>query len=155
VTIIGIDPGYAILGWSVIDNNLLLIDYGTINTCPDLSFDDRLLSIHNELLKIISRYRPNSAAIEKIYFSKNVKTALDVAKAIGVIRLTLTLSGLNIEEYTPVQVKQAITGFGKASKEQMQVMIKKIFKLKDIPRPDDAADALAIAACHSFSNCRK
>jgi crossover junction endodeoxyribonuclease RuvC len=155
VTIIGIDPGYAILGWSVIDNNLLLIDYGTINTGPDLAFDDRLLEIHKELLKIISRYRPNSAAIEKIYFSKNAKTALDVAKAIGVIRLTLTLSGLKIEEYTPVQVKQAITGFGKASKEQMQVMIKKIFKLKDIPRPDDAADALAIAACHSFRAGRK
>jgi len=150
VRILGIDPGYGILGWSVIEKNLKIIDFGTIETSSSEKIDDRLLFIHEKLKQILVEYSPDTVAIEKLFFSKNTTTALNVAKAIGVVVLTIRIHGLDYAEYTPLQVKQAITGYGRASKEQMQVMIKKIFSLKEIPKPDDAADALAIAACHSF-----
>lgn len=152
--ILGIDPGYGILGWSVIESDLTLIDYGTIETPAKLRFDDRLLQIHLGLKKIIAEYSPRCVSIEKLYFQKNSKTALDVSKALGAIMLTIRLHDLAYHEYTPLQVKQAITGYGRASKEQMQAMVTKIFKLKEIPHPDDAADALAVAACHSFNTSR-
>jgi len=150
VIILGIDPGYAILGWSVIDSGLRLIDYGAIETSPGKKIDQRIYEIHLGLEDIISRYRPDCVAIEKLYFQKNTKTAMDVARTIGAVLLTIRLAGLDYSEYTPTQVKQAITGFGRATKDQMQVMIKTIFGIKEVPRPDDAADAVAIAACHSF-----
>ncbi len=149
--ILGIDPGYGILGWSVIDKSLKLIDFGTIETPASDLLADRLFFIHQQLEQIIHTYKPDCASIEKLFFQKNTKTAIDVAKALGVIVLTLKKFDLPFSEYTPNQVKQALTGFGRASKEQMQQMVKTIFNLKEIPEPDDAADALAIAACHSFS----
>ena len=149
--ILGIDPGFGILGWSIIDKSLHCIDYGIIETSSNDSIENRLFEIHIKLEELICNYKPDCVSVEKLFFQKNVKTAIDVAKALGVILLTIKKYELPYHEYTPSQVKQALTGFGRASKEQMQHMIKTIFNLKDIPKPDDAADALAIAACHSFS----
>ncbi len=149
--ILGIDPGYATLGWAVIADNLKIIDFGLIETNREQEIDERLFIIHCEINKIVEYYKPDCLAIEKLFFAKNTKTAIDVAKSIGVILLTARLNELNYNEYTPLQVKNAITGYGKASKDQMQNIIKKIYNLKEIPRPDDVADALAIAACHLLS----
>jgi crossover junction endodeoxyribonuclease RuvC len=148
VRILGIDPGYATLGWAIIDGNLKIVDYGLVETNNNSRIDERLFIIHNEINKIIANYSPQCVAIEKLFFAKNTKTAIDVAKCIGVVLLTAKLNNLNYDEYSPSQVKNAITGYGRASKDQIQNIIMKIFKLKEIPRPDDAADALAIAACH-------
>jgi crossover junction endodeoxyribonuclease RuvC len=151
VRILSIDPGYATLGWAIIEGSLKIVDYGSIRTKSGLGIDERLFIIHDELNKIIDHYKPDCAAIEKLFFAKNTKTAVDVAKCIGVILLTTKLKGLGYDEYTPLQVKNAITGYGRAAKDQIQNMIMKIYKLNEIPRPDDAADALAIAACHYLS----
>jgi crossover junction endodeoxyribonuclease RuvC len=148
VRILSIDPGYATLGWAIIESGLKIVDYGSIQTKSGLEIDERFFLIHYELNKIIDCYKPDCAAIEKLFFAKNTKTAVDVAKCIGVILLTVKLKGLGYSEYTPLQVKNAITGYGRAAKGQIQNMIMKIYKLKEIPRPDDAADALAIGACH-------
>ncbi|MCP4131566.1 MAG: crossover junction endodeoxyribonuclease RuvC [bacterium] len=150
--ILGIDPGYGILGWSIIEKDFNLIDFGTIETKSSEEIAERLVDIHKQLSAIISLYSPSTVAIEKLFFAKNTKTAIDVAKTIGVILLTIKIAGLDYAEYTPSQVKQAMTGFGRASKEQMQVMIQRLFNIKEIPKPDDAADALAIAACHSCNS---
>lgn len=150
MTILGIDPGYGILGWSVITDRLEVLGYGVITTPATEAFDDRLFSIHRELASIIERYKPDCVSMEKLFFAKNTTTALNVAKAIGAVILTFKMANLSCYEYTPLQVKQALTGFGRATKEQMQFMITKVFKIKEIPKPDDAADALAIAACHAF-----
>jgi crossover junction endodeoxyribonuclease RuvC len=147
--ILGIDPGYGIVGWSVIGDDFTAIEFGTITTSGSLSVDERLVLIHREINEIISRHRPESAAMERLFFQRNTTTAIDVAKAIGVITLTLSLQQIPISHYTPTQVKQALTGYGKADKKQVQEMVMKLFKLSEIPQPDDAADALAIAACHS------
>lgn len=146
--ILSIDPGYATLGWAIIEGTLKIIDYGTVQTSSKLEIDERLFIIHNELNSIIASHNPDCLALEKLFFAKNTKTAIDVAKCIGVILLTAKINNLSCSEYTPLQVKTAITGYGRAAKEQMQNIIMKIFKLKELPRPDDAADALAIAACH-------
>jgi crossover junction endodeoxyribonuclease RuvC len=151
VKILGIDPGYAITGWSIIDSNQNIIDFGVITTEAGEKIEVRLYKIHNDLNSIISQYSPDIAAIEKLFFKQNSTTALDVSKAIGTIMLTLEIAGISFSEYSPTQVKQAVTGFGRASKIQMQTMIKTIFKIDKIPKPDDAADALAIALCHSCS----
>lgn len=150
--IIGIDPGYDIVGWSIIENELKVLDYGIIKTDPGKPFDERLLVIHNNLNSIIKEFSPDSAAIEKLFFQNNTTTAMKVANAIGVIILTLKMNGIDFCEYTPTQVKQAITGFGKADKAQMQFVMAKLLNLKKIEGPDDAADALAIATCHSMKN---
>ncbi len=149
--ILGIDPGFGTLGWAVVEHNLNVVDYGAIETSPKLPIDQRLLEIHEKINDIIDTYGPHCVALERLFFAKNTKTALDVAKSIGVVLLTTRLKGLSYNEYTPPQVKIALTGYGRASKDQMQKMVVKIFRLKEIPRPDDAADALAIAACHSFN----
>lgn len=146
--ILGIDPGYATLGWAIIDGSLKIVDYGLVETSNNIRIDERLFIIYNEINKIIANYSPQCVAIEKLFFAKNTKTAIDVAKCIGVVLLTAKLNNLDYDEYSPSQVKNAITGYGRASKDQIQNIIMKIFKLKEIPRPDDAADALAIAACH-------
>jgi len=151
VRILGIDPGYGILGWAVIESDLSILQYGTIETEKDKPIGDRLLDIHRGVEYIIQNFQPETAALEKLFFSKNTTTAMDVSRAIGVVILTLRLAGLTYHEYSPGQVKQAMTGYGKADKGQMQSMVKTLFSLKDIPKPDDAADALAIAACHSFT----
>lgn len=148
--ILGIDPGYGSLGWSVITHDLKLIDFGSIETASGGSIEDRLLLIHTRLVSIIHTHNPDWAAIERLFFNRNITTGIDVAKAIGAILLTLKLHGIEYTEYTPSQIKQSITGYGRAGKEQIQFMIMKIFKLDEMPRPDDAADAIAIALCHSL-----
>lgn len=149
--ILGIDPGFGTLGWAVVEKDLKVIDYGVIETYADAPLDERLLEIHEKIKEIIRTYSPKSVAIERLFFAKNTKTALDVSKCIGVILLTTRLAGLHYIEYTPLQIKTALTGYGRASKGQIQTMVVKIFRLKEVPRPDDVADALAIAACHSFN----
>ncbi len=148
--ILGIDPGYGILGWAVVEKNQKLIDYGIIKTDSHLSIDERLYEIHVRLIKILSLYKPEYAAIEKLFFVKNITSGIDVAKTIGAVILTLKLHNISYYEYTPSQIKQAITGYGRAGKDQMKTMIKSIFNLSEVPTPDDAADAIAIALCHSL-----
>jgi crossover junction endodeoxyribonuclease RuvC len=150
VRVLGIDPGYGILGWSAIDDRLKIHGYGVITTPAGESLDLRLLNIHNALHEIIREFSPDVVAVEKLFFNKNTKTVINVAMAIGVIMLTVRLSGAELAEYTPTQVKQAITGYGRATKQQVQVMIKKIFNIRELPKPDDAADALAIALSHAL-----
>jgi crossover junction endodeoxyribonuclease RuvC len=150
VRILGIDPGYGIMGWSVIEKNQKLIDYGIIKTDSGQNIDERLFEIHVRLTEIISLHKPECAAIEKLFFVKNITTGIDVAKTIGAVILTLKIQNISYNEYTPSQVKQAVTGYGRAGKEQMKFMVKSIFKLSELPSPDDAADALAIALCHSL-----
>ncbi len=152
--ILGIDPGYNILGWSVIEKNQTIIDFGIIETSPDKRIDERLMEIHIGLGSIIARLKPECAAIEKLFFTKNIKTGMDVAKAIGAVILTLKLNDIGYFEYTPSQVKQAVTGYGRADKAQMKSMIKSIFKMEAQPSSDDAADALAVALCHSLYGSR-
>jgi crossover junction endodeoxyribonuclease RuvC len=151
VRVLGIDPGFGILGWAVIDERLTAVDYGVIETSSDSGLDERLLQIHTGLLKIIDHHHPEHAALERLFHARNTTTSLDVAKAIGVVLLALRMRGLDYAEYAPSQVKRSLTGYGKAGKEQMQEMVVRIFNLEAIPRPDDAADALAIAACHAMA----
>jgi crossover junction endodeoxyribonuclease RuvC len=150
VRILGIDPGYGILGWAVVEKNQSLIGYGIITTDSSATIDERLFEIHGRLIEIISLHKPTCAAIEKLFFVKNITTGIDVAKTIGAIILTLRLNNIRYYEYAPSQIKQAVTGYGRAGKEQMKMMIKSIFKLSELPTPDDAADAIAIALCHSL-----
>jgi len=151
VRVLGIDPGFGILGWAVIDEKLRAIEYGVIETPSTAGLDERLLQIHAGLLAIIDRHRPDHAALERLFHARNTTTSLDVAKGIGVILLTLRMRGIDYAEYAPSQIKRSITGYGKANKEQMQGMVVRIFNLAAIPRPDDAADALAVAACHAMA----
>lgn len=148
--ILGIDPGYGIIGWSVITTSLKIIDYGIIETAPDITLPKRLLKIHHGITAIIEEYRPDQMVMEKLFFKNNKTTASDVTKAIGVMTLAAGRHDLEIYEYTPTQVKQSITGYGQAPKKQIQLMIMKIFNIREIPKPDDAADALAVALCHSL-----
>jgi len=151
VRILGIDPGYSIIGWAVIESNLELVSFGTVQPPSYLALNDKLVAIHDEIKELIQRYTPDCAAIEKIYFSRNTKTAMDVAKCIGVISLTIKMANIEIQEYNPTQIKHTITGYGKADKNQIQKMITKIYNINTIPEPDDAADAIAIATCHSLN----
>jgi len=156
ITILGIDPGFAIVGYGVIEKdlrgNLKPIDYGVITTHAKLSFASRISQIHNELKGLIEKYKPNIMAVEELFFYKNVKTAIEVGQARGVIILTGIQAGLSIKEFTPLQIKQAVASYGRAEKRQVQQMVKTLLNLKEIPRPDDAADALAVAICSANSN---
>lgn len=149
--ILGIDPGYSTIGWAVIENDLRIVSFGTLETSSGIKIEERLLKVHNALNDILVRFQPDCAAIETLFFSRNTKTAIDVAKCIGVIMLTIRAAGIELCEYNPSQIKQAITGYGKADKSQIQHMIMKIYRIDNIPEPDDAADALAIATCHSLN----
>ena len=152
--ILGIDPGIAIVGYSIIQcngNNLKPIDYGCIRTSSKLPSPERLKIIYDDLIEIIDKYNPKELAIEELFFNKNVKTALDVGHARGVQVLAAINRNLDIYEYTPLQIKQAVTGYGRADKNQVQQMVKMLLNLKEIPKPDDAADALAVAICHGSS----
>ncbi len=152
--ILGIDPGLAIVGYSIIEcigNRFKPIEYGCITTDADMLFPHRLQIIYDELLGIIDRYNPEDLAIEELFFNKNVKTAIKVGQARGVEVLAAINKGLEIYEYTPLQIKQAIVGYGRAEKHQVQEMVKMFLNLDEIPRPDDAADALAVAICHGNS----
>jgi len=149
--ILGIDPGTATTGWAIIEERkgfLFPIAYGHISTPKTKDESLRLLEISEDLKKIISKYKPAEAAIEKIFFFKNKKTIIQVGQSRGAIALTLEEKNVKVFGYTPLQVKQAMTGYGKAEKKQVQVMAQKILKLKSLPKPDDVADAMAIAICH-------
>lgn len=149
--ILGIDPGTAIVGYSILDyknNKIELIDYGCIYTDKDLDMALRLEQIYLKLESIINLYKPDQMAIEELFFFKNQKTIISVAQARGVIVLKAQMSGIEIFNYTPLQVKTGITGYGRASKKQVQEMTKVILKLREIPKPDDAADAIAIGINH-------
>ena len=150
--ILGIDPGYDIVGWSILGNNFKVYDYGVIKTSPSDEFDDRLLQIYKSLNELLDEFKPDCAAIERIFFHKNSKTAIPVAKAVGVIILTLKLRSIPYSEYSPIEVKYSITGYGRASKDQISYMMKRILNLKTIEYPDDAADAMSIAVCHQLKN---
>jgi len=149
--ILGIDPGYAILGWGVVDmkgNNFKVVDYGSVTTDSKMDMPDRLKVLYNSLMDIIMRYEPEVASIEELFFNTNAKTAILVGQARGVAVLACANSGLEIDEYTPLQIKQALVGYGRAEKKQVQLMVKTILHLREVPKPDDTADALAAAICH-------
>lgn len=149
--ILGIDPGYAIVGFGVIDYagaNFKPVNYGAIITEAHMPFTGRLCMIDSDMHEILETYQPDCMAIEKLYFTSNQKTAIDVAQARGILILNASKKNIPVYEYTPLQVKMAVVGYGKAEKKQVMEMTKNILKLNHIPKPDDAADALAIAICH-------
>lgn len=146
--ILGIDPGFGRLGYGVIeqkDGDWIALDYGCIETSPKKTFVERILQIHNELKEIIIKYQPTRAGVEELFFYKNVTTAVQVGQARGVVLLTLCQAGIPIDEFTPLEVKQALTGYGRAEKGQIQTMVTMLLKLKTKKIQDDAADALAVA----------
>ncbi len=151
--ILGVDPGTAATGWGIIEKSkiksqkLKVIDYGCIKTTPNLPTAERLNKLHQELAKIIKKYKPAIVAVEDIFFFKNLKTAIKVSQARGVILLTIAKAKIPVAEYTPLQIKQAVACYGRAEKSQVQKMVRTLLNLKEIPKPDDAADALAVAIC--------
>lgn len=150
--ILGIDPGFATVGWAVIDSdrgNLYPVAFGAITTPAHTNFESRLSMIKKDLETVIDKYSPTEMAIEELFFNTNITTGIAVAEARGVILCTAYEMGLKISEYTPLQVKQAVVGYGKAEKRQVIAMVTSILKLKSPPKPDDTADAVAIAICHS------
>ena len=155
MVILGIDPGYAIVGWGVIEYNgskFRTLGYGSIQTPAGMPIVDRLELIYKGMQEIIERYKPDQMAVEELFFNTNSKTAIVVAEARGIIILSAKLAGVDIGEYTPLQVKQAVVGYGNATKHQVQDMTKRLLKLSAMPKPDDAADAIAIALCHARSS---
>jgi crossover junction endodeoxyribonuclease RuvC len=150
--ILGIDPGIAIVGFGFVDkrgSRLLPVQYGCIQTEANTDTAVRLRQIYDAIGKLIDTYRPDSVALEKLFFNRNVTTAFTVGQARGVLMLAAVQKGLAIDEYTPLQVKQAIVGYGKAEKRQVQEMVRMLLNLRETPKPDDAADALAVAICHA------
>ena len=154
VRILGVDPGYAIVGFGVVDYDgfsFSLVEYGAVLTEADTPFPQRLRAIRNDMEFIFGKFSPDVMAIEKLYFNTNHTTGIDVAQARGVTLLSAAERDVPIYEYTPLQVKSAVVGYGKAEKKQVMEMTRQILGLVNIPRPDDAADALAIAICHGHS----
>ena len=152
--IIGIDPGLAIVGWGIIESGggkIRPIAYGAITTPAHTDVEARLLMIQNDIEELINKYRPDEMAIEELFFNTNATTAIAVAEARGVIICTAHKLGVKISEYTPLQVKQAVVGYGKAEKRQVMAMVTTLLNLPKPPKPDDVADAVAIAICHSQS----
>lgn len=153
--IIGIDPGYAIVGIGVVEyvgNKFRMLEYNAITTPAGMPTVERLKKIYTEMTMYIDKYKPNAVAIEELFFNSNQKTAINVAQARGVLLVAVANKNVPISEYTPLQVKQSVTGYGRADKKQIQSMVKMILGLNVIPKPDDAADALALAICHAHSN---
>ena len=156
MTILGIDPGLATLGYGVIEKNergeFKAVDYGVVLTPKDESLPVRLAMLEEGVKKVLEKYRPDEVAMEELFFSKNITTGIAVAHARGVALLTCVKACGKLYEYTPMQIKQALTGYGKADKHQIQSVVTSMLRLHSIPKPDDAADALAIALCHGFSS---
>lgn len=151
MVILGIDPGYAIVGFGALEfikNEFRVLGFGAITTTPDMPFEQRLKTINEDMEQIIELYRPDCLAIEKLFFNTNQKTVIDVAQARGVTILPAVKAGIPVYEYTPLQVKTAVTGFGRAQKKQVQEMIRRTLNLKEVPKPDDTADALGLAITH-------
>lgn len=152
MVVFGIDPGYAIVGWGAISfksNTYKALGFGSVETQAHTDFNERLEYIYDELYSILNRCRPDALAIERLYFQTNQKTAIKVAQARGVTLLAAQKLKIPIFEYTPLQVKTAVTGYGKAKKPQVMEMTRRLLKLDEVPKPDDTADALAIAICHT------
>ena len=152
--ILGIDPGYAIVGWGVIEysgSKFRTLGYGSIQTKAGMPIVDRLELIYRGMRELIEKYHPDEMAIEELFFTNNQKTGIVVAEARGIILLSARLAGVRIGEYTPLQVKQAVVGYGRAEKKQVITMVTTILGLQKPPKPDDTADALAIAVCHAHS----
>jgi crossover junction endodeoxyribonuclease RuvC len=152
--VVGIDPGTATTGYGVIEESagkLTLIAFGTVCTGAELPMPRRLLELHDRLTELLALHTPDTAAVESLFFQKNVRTAITVGQARGVILLTLARGGVPVSEYTPQEIKQAVTGYGGAEKRQVQAMVRALLELQETPKPDDAADALAVAICHAHS----
>ncbi len=153
---LGLDPGTATTGYGLVrqrpDGSLEAVGFGVITTPKDLPAPERLDLLYQELTQLLETHRPQTAAVEKLFFQKNISTAITVGQARGVLLLALAQNGLDVAEYTPNEVKQAVAGYGSADKRQVQEMVRVLLALPEIPRPDDAADALAIAICHLNTN---
>jgi crossover junction endodeoxyribonuclease RuvC len=153
--ILGIDPGIAIVGFGFIDkigSKLVPVQYGSIQTEAHTDPVLRLKEVYDATVQLIEKYKPDAMSIEKLFFNRNVTTAFAVSQARGVMILAGAQAGLPVAEYTPLQVKQAVVGYGKAEKHQVQEMVKVLLKLSAVPKPDDVADALAVAICHAHSS---
>lgn len=153
--ILGIDPGYAIVGYGVLDyksGHFSVLEYGAVTTEAGTKFSDRISEIYDSMNYLLQKHKPDAMSIEKLYFNTNTTTAIDVAQARGVILLAAAVNGVPIFEYTPLQVKQAITGYGRAEKKQVIEMTKTFLNMDNPPRLDDTADALAIAICHAHTS---
>ena len=153
--ILGIDPGYGITGFGIVDaqrNNFSLLQYGAITTPAGTDFPLRLQMIYNDMTELLQVAKPDVVAIEELFFGQNVTTGIGVAQSRGVILLAIQQAGIPIFQYKPMQVKQAVVGYGNATKHQVQDMTKRILHLQSVPKPDDAADAIAIALCHARSS---
>ncbi len=158
MTVLGIDPGLATVGFGVLrfeKNKFSVIEYGAILTSPDITIQERLCEIYDNITELCRTYQPHAASIEEIFFNTNQKTAVAVSEARGVILLSLKKAKIPTYEYTPLQIKQAVTGYGRAEKKQIIYMVQNILKLPAPPKPDDTADALAAAICHCFSSSSK
>ncbi len=154
MVIFGIDPGYAIVGYGVITYDgvrFSTVGYGAVTTEAGVNFSKRLNDIFTDISSLLEKYKPDCVSIEKLYFNTNTTTAIDVAQARGVILLACERMGIPVFQYTPLQVKQSITGYGRAEKRQVMEMVKSFLSLQKIPKPDDTADALALAICHGHS----
>jgi crossover junction endodeoxyribonuclease RuvC len=152
--VLGVDPGTAITGWGLVEadgQSLRVVDYGAITTAAGEPLAGRLQQIYRRLRELIAESRPEAVAVEELFFSRNARTALAVGHARGVALLAVAEAGLPLHEYTPLEVKQAVAGYGRADKEQVQAMVCLLLNLDTVPRPDDAADALAVAICHVHS----
>ena len=155
MVILGIDPGYAIVGYGFIryeNNRYQILDFGAITTPAGMDFPQRLKEIYEDLSLLCGKYKPEVMSIEKLFFNTNKKTAVDVAQARGVILLAAKMNEVEIREYTPLQVKQSVVGYGRKEKKQVQEMTKKLLGLSAVPKPDDTADALALALCHAHAS---
>jgi len=153
--IFGVDPGFAITGYGVIEyrnNRFRTIDYGVVTTEAKAELSHRLLVLSDRLQELLEIYKPDAMAVEELFFSTNIKTAIAVGHGRGVVLLTAAKAKIPVFEYTPLQVKQAVVGYGRAKKEQVQYMVKVLLALDSVPKPDDAADALAVAICHAHSS---
>ncbi len=154
--IMGIDPGLATVGFGFVEcigtSTFKAAEYGAVLTSPKMKTEDRLAEIFENVQELVKKYRPDAVSIEKLFFNTNEKTAINVAQARGVIILAVRIAGVPIYEYTPLQIKQALTGYGRAEKKQIMYMVKTILKLKSVPKPDDTADALAAAICHGYAS---
>ena len=149
--VLGIDPGYAIVGWGVVDyqnTRFRPLAYGAITTPADMEFSARLERIYDEMSLILAKYKPQEASVEELFFTNNKTTGIGVGQARGVILLACRKAGVPVSEYTPMQVKQAVVGYGKAKKKHVMEMTKVLLSLPSVPKPDDTADALAMAICH-------
>lgn len=156
--ILGIDPGLAIVGWGVVDyagSRFRTVAYGSIQTPAGMRTEERLASIFDGMNELLDKYHPDEMAVEELFFNTNITTGIRVAEARGVILTAAEKKGIRMQEYTPLQVKQSVVGYGRAEKKQVITMVTMLLGLKETPKPDDTADALAIAICHAHSGCSR